>query len=242
MWEFTRYARSLVPGVLGFWVGLFGLPCLAQEVGAPDRSEGRGSVLAPSGYLEQIIPVHDRIALQAYGFYVGKLKAPVAQLDVPVRATRFLTITPSYMYYSVPASGLDELASRPGGFADAYGEHQFRIGATFTFPIRKLEISDRSMYVRRFRPTPATDINRYRNRLMVTYPVAVTGHIWKPFAAYEAYYDGGPSAGWNTHRVWTGITVPLKKAVWLQPSYMWESDRGTKNIHYLLFGLIVSTR
>jgi hypothetical protein len=97
------------------------------------------------------------------------------------------------------------------------------------------------MYVRRFRPAPADDMNRYRGRIAIAHPVAVQGRPWKPFASYETYYErkGG---GWNRDRVWTGVTLPLKGRVLVQPSYMWETSKGSRDVHYLLFGLIVNTR
>ena len=42
--------------------------------------------------------------------------------------------------------------------------------------------------------------------------------------------------------MWTGVTLPLKGRVLIQPSYMWETSEGSRDIHYLLFGLIVNTR
>jgi hypothetical protein len=246
MREFTRFALRLSFALrrgAGFLVACVALPlglCVAQEVDAPSGS-GSGSVVAPSAWLELIIPVHPRISLKPYGFYIGDLKVPVAQVDVSIRTTKFLTITPSYMYYSVPASGLNKLAPEPGGFSDSYGEHQFRLDGTVAFSLRKFEISVRNMYVRRFRPSPADDSNRYRGRLMIAHPLAVQGSTWKPFASYETYYDGG-GGGWNKDRVWAGVTLPLMKQVLLQPSYMFEMSEGLKDVHYLLFGLIISTR
>lgn len=241
MQGFTRSALRLVPGLLV--ISLVSLPalCGAQEVDAPGAAGGSGSVVAPSPWLGLIVPVQHRIDLKLYGFYIGNLDVPSAQVDVAVRATRFLTITPSYLYYSVPASGLDELANLPGAFTDSYDEHQFRIDGTVTFSIRKFEISARNMYVRRFRPTPADDSNRYRGRVGIAYPLAVAGRVWKPFALYEAYHewDGG---GWNKDRIWTGVTLPLMTRVWFQPSYLWERTDGIATIHYLLFGLIVRTK
>jgi hypothetical protein len=185
-------------------------------------------------------PVQKRIDLKAYGFYIGELGVPVAQVDLPIRTTRFLTITPSYMYYSVPASGLNKLTPQPGHFTDSYDEQQFRIDGTVGFAVHKLEISVRNMYVRRFRPMPLDDIDRYRGRIAIAYPLAVSGHTWKPFASYEAFYER--EGGWNRDRLWTGVTLPLKRGLLIQPSYMWESSEGGRDINYLLFGLIVNTR
>jgi hypothetical protein len=83
-------------------------------------------------------------------------------------------------------------------------------------------------------------MNRYRGRIAIAHPLAVQGRVWKPFASYETFYER--PVGWNRERMWTGVTVPLKKNVFIQPSYLWESTEGSRDIHYLLFGLIVNTR
>jgi hypothetical protein len=239
----TSFARCLAPSVLVACVVSLGPPCAAQEVDVPtppDAGQARGSIFAPSGWAVFDVPVQKRIDLKLYGFYIGDLKAPVAQADVPIRLAKFLTVTPSYMYYSVPASGLNQLPPHSGSFRDSYSEHQFRIDGTVPFHIRKLEISARNMYVRRFRPSPADDINRYRGRITVAYPVTIQRCMWKPFASYETFYE--QKGGWNRDRFWTGVTLPLKYGVQFQPSYMWESSTGNRDVHYLLFGLIVRTR
>lgn len=216
--------------------------CLAQEGDPQGARIGAGSVTAPSPWLAVIVPqIQPRVDLKLYGFYIGDLDVPSAQVDLSVRPTKFLTITPSYLYYSVPASGLDEIANLPGAFADSYDEHQFRIDGTVAFSLRKLEISGRNMYVRRFRPTPADDSNRYRGRIQIAYPLAVKDRVWKPFASYEAYYDHH-AGGWNKDRVWTGVTVPVVKHVAFQPSYLWERTDRLKTINYVLFGLVLSTK
>lgn len=247
----TRFARNLVPGSLVLCLMALGAPCAAQEnadpptvpVG-PDVGEGRGSLFAPSAWLVLNTPVQKRIDLKLYGFYIGDLNVPVTQVDIPLRATKFLTVTPSYMFYSVPASGLNELAPQPAGFTDSYDEHQFRVDGTVAFSVRKFEISGRNMYVRRFRPAPLNDMNRYRGRIAIAHPLAVQGRIWKPFASYEAFYEPGlpVAGGWNRYRIWSGVTVPLNRRVFVQPSYMWESTERSRDVHYVLFGLIVNTK
>jgi hypothetical protein len=243
MRRFAKLARSLALSALAAGVISVAAPCAAQEVDAPtppDTGDGRGSLLAPSAWLVLNTPLQKEVALKLYGFYIGDLNAPVVQLDVPIRLARFLTVTPSYMYYSVPASGLNKLPLQPGRFTDSYDEQQFRIDGTVGFAVRKLEISVRNMYVRRFRPSPAADINRYRGRLAIAYPLAVQGRTWKPFASYEAFHER--NGGWNRHRIWSGLTLPVNKRLFVQPSYMWETSDGSRSIHYLLFGVIVNTR
>src|SRR4029077_14496404 len=234
---FTRFARYLAPGVLVACVVSLGVPCAAQEVDVPS-GRGSGSVFAPSGWVELIAPVQQRVDLKAYGFFIGELNAPSAQFDATIRATHFLSITPSYLYYSIPADGLNELANSSRGFTRNLEEHQFRIDGTVMFSVHKFEISDRNMYVRRFLPT--NEINRYRNRIAVAHPLAVKDPIWKPFASYEAFHDQG--SGWTKNRVWAGVTVPLARHVSFQPAYMWEGTKGIEDLHYLMSGLIWRTK
>jgi hypothetical protein len=239
----TSLARYVVSGVVLACGLSMAAPCAAQEPDpptVPPGADGRSSLVAPSAWLVMNTPVQKQVDLKVYGFYIGALEAPVAQVDLPIRAARFLTITPSYMYYTVPPSGLNSLPARPGRFADSYDEHQFRIDGTFAFAVRRLEISARNMYVRRFRPAPLDDLNRYRGRLGIAYPLAVHGRVVKPFLSYEAFDDR--HSGWNRSRVWSGVTLPVTRRLLLQPSYMWEKTDGSRDVNYLLFGLIVNTR
>src|SRR4029450_2207733 len=137
-------------------------------------------------------------APSAYGFYYGDVDVPVAQVDLSVRATKFLTVTPSYLYYAIPPSGLNKSLGVPGVLGAGFEENQFRIDGTVKFSIGRFEIADRNMYVRRFRPTD--EVNRYRHRIGIAHPFAVNGYIWKAFANHEAFYEWG-NGGWNRNRL-----------------------------------------
>jgi Protein of unknown function (DUF2490) len=239
----TRFVRYVVRSALVVCVLSLAAPCAAQDVDAPTApaaGDSRGSLFAPSTWVVLNAPVQKQIGLKVTGFYIGGIETPVAQVDVPIRATSFLTVTPSYMGYSVPARGLNKLPAQPGSFTDSYDEQQFRVDGTVAFAVRGFEISGRNMYVRRFRPAPLDDMNRYRGRIALARPLAVHGHVLKPFASYEAFYE--PKAGWNRDRIWSGVTLPVNKRVFVQPSYMWESSDGSRDVHYVLLGLIVNTR
>ena len=242
MRHFAERAQSLVRSALVACVIASAAPAVAQDPDptTPDVGEGRGGLLAPSAWLVLNTPVRKPIDLKVYGFYIGELGIPVGQVDVPIRAAKFLTITPSYMGYRAPASGLNDLTPEPGRFRDSYHEHQFRIDGTVAIPVRKLEVSVRNMYVRRFRPDGADDVNRYRGRIALAHPLTVGGKTVKPFASYEAFYERG--AGRNKDRLWTGFTLPITPRVLVQPSYMFESTPGSRDVHYMLVGLIVNTR
>ena len=239
----TTFARYLVRSALVVCVISLATPCAAQDVDvptAPPAGDGRGSVFAPSAWSLLSTPLPKQVALNLSGFYIGELQVPVAQVDLPIRLARFLTVTPSYMGYTVPASGLNKLPAQPGHFTDSYEEHQFRVDGTVWLKVRAFEISARNMYVRRFRPTPVDDMNRYRGRIAIARPVTVRRRTLKPFVSYEAFYE--PTGGWNRDRLWSGVTLPLNKRLFLQPSYMWESSEGNRDVQYLLIGLIVNTR
>ena len=242
MQRLVSVMRRVVTCVLVIWLVALAAPCAAQELdapAAPDAADGSGPVFVPGGFLGLVTPVRDRIALNLYGFYYGEVAVPVAQVDVPVRIAKFLTVTPSYLYYEVPPSGLAKASAYPARFADTFEENQFRIDGTVKFSIGKFEIADRNMYVRRFRP--ADEVNRYRHRIGIAHPFAVNGHVWKAFANHEAFYEWG-NGGWNRNRLSAGATLPLQKHVSFQPAYIWDANRGAKDIHYLQFGVIVSTR
>jgi hypothetical protein len=247
MQRLVRVMRRVATGVLAIWLVSLAAPCAAQELdapaapAAPDAGDGRGPIFVPGAFLGFFTPVRDRIALNLYGFYYGEVAVPVAQVDLSVRMTKFLTITPSYLYYEVPPSGLAKASAYPARFADTFEENQFRIDGTLKFSIHAFEISDRNMYVRRFRPTD--DMNRYRHRIAIAHPVAVNGSIWKPFVSYEAFYER-TNGGWNRDRVMAGATVPLRQHVSFQPAYIWDNYRvrGLRDVNYLQFGLIVSAK
>jgi len=239
-----RFARHLLPGFL--MVGLIspGAPCAAQEVAAPttpDRPEGRGPAVVPMPWLMVGAPLRQGVDLKLSTFYVGEFNVPVVQVDLPIRATKFLTITPSYLYNWIPASGLNHFTPRPLGATDSYEESQFRIDGTVTIPFHEFEISARNMYVRRFRPGAAEDINRYRGRIGIARPVVVRGRTVKPFLSYESFYER-KLGGWNRDRIWAGVSVPVTKRVTLQPSYLWETSLGNRDVNYLIFGVIVNTK
>ena len=99
----ARFARHLVSSLLVTWLVSLAAPCVAQEPetpdapAAPDAGDGHDSVFVPGGFLGVLVPVQDRISLNVYGFYYGEVDAPVVQVDVPIRMTKFLTVTPSYL-------------------------------------------------------------------------------------------------------------------------------------------------
>jgi hypothetical protein len=231
-----------------------GLPCGAQDVeqsppsgagAVPSIPAGRNSLFTPAGYAEFILPPKPTglgvpVGVRVYGFYIGAVNTPIVLFETPVVAGKYVTITPGFQYLRVPDGDLGEMTTVPTEFKQSYVENQARIDATVKFVVGHLEIGERNMYVRRFVPAWAgADVNRYRNRLMLTQLVTVNGSVWKPYASYEAFHDGH-HRGWVRYRFWSGITVPLEKRVSFQPSFVHDDNRtpGIRDISYLMFALI----
>src|ERR1051325_7269200 len=63
------FSRYFAPGVLVACVISLVVPCAAQEVDVPTNARGSGSVTAPSGWVELITPIQQRVDLKLYGFY-----------------------------------------------------------------------------------------------------------------------------------------------------------------------------
>ena len=73
-------------------------------------------------------------------------------------------------------------------------------------------------------------------------PSRLNGRIWKPFATYEAFYDRG-NGGWNqksSHGRRYGAAPEARVISALV--HLGHSDRGLRDVNYLQFGLIVSTK
>ena len=168
------------------------------------------------------------------------MEVPVAQVDVPIRLTRFLTITPSYMGYSVPAGGLNKLPPQPANFTESYDEHQFRIDGTVAFALRTV----RDLGPQHVCATVSPDSRQRHEPLSRSHlDRASIDRSWphrETVRLYEAFHER--PVGWNRERIWSGVTVPLNKRVFVQPSYMWETSDGNRDVHYVMFGLIVNTR
>ena len=247
-------AWPLVLWVLMIAMVAHGAPCLAQDVEQPvapsaagsvpsTPPDGRNSLFTPATYVELIVSPAP-VGLRVYGFYIGEVRAPIVLFEAPIRAASFLTITPGFQYLGVPRSDVGKMTTVPMEFDQSYVENQARFDATVKFTIGHLEIGERNMYVRRFRPAwIGPDVNRYRNRLMLTELVTVNGRVWKPFTSYEAFHDGN-HGGWLRYRFWSGVTLPLDKRVSIQPSYVRDDNRapGIRDINYVMVALIANVR
>ena len=208
-----------------------------QEIEGSGSETSDGAVFSNAGYVELITPLTSRVGVNTYGFYLGNLGVSIALVEVPFTVQKHLVFTPSYLFASVPPSGLSLLTSRPA--YRMYRENQFRIAATILTTWHGFLFSDRSMYVRRF--TPFGDFNRYRNKVYVSHPVTIEGYKITPFAFYEVYHDFQPGP-WP-RRSWyvAAVDLPITKHLTFQPSYIRQDDQYLRSVNFLGTALLIRT-
>ena len=72
-------------------------------------------------------------------------------------------------------------------------------------------------------------------------PSRFKGHIWKPFASYEAFYDRGNAGGPKTESGLASRCRSRSTCRFSRPT-CGKAANGLKDVNYLMFGLIVRTR
>lgn len=162
--------------------------CSGQEVEGSGKSTG--ALFSPADYLQVCTPLTGRVGVNTYGFYVGNIRAGIALIEVPVTLQKHLSVTPSYLFVSVPPEGLSLLTNKPA--FQTYQEHQFRLAGAITTEFHKFILSNRNMYVRRF--TPSSDVNRYRSKFYIARRMSVASYHFTPFLFEEVYHDFVPGA------------------------------------------------
>jgi hypothetical protein len=212
-----------------------GLPCAAQEVEGAGKSGS--AVFSNADYLELSTPLTNRVGVNTYGFYLGNVRVSIALIEVPVSVQKHFTITPSYLFVNVPPSGFTLLTGQP--LASSYQENQFRLAGSLYGTFHHFTISERNMYVRRF--TPTGDVNRYRNKIYVSHPLALGSYKVNPFIFDEVYHDFLPEKWLRRNWIVAGVDMPINKYLTFQPSYIRQDDLFLRSINFLGVGLIIKT-
>ena len=213
------------------------LSAISQEVEGGSSESSDIAVFSNAGYAELITPLSSKVGVNTYGFYLGNLGVSIALAEVPITVQKHVVLTPSYLFVSVPPSGLSLLTTKPA--YRTYRENQFRIAATILATWHGFLFSDRSMYVRRF--TPFGDFNRYRNRVYVSHPVTIGRYKMAPFAFYEVYHDFQPGP-WP-RRSWyvAAVDMPITRHLTFQPSYIRQDDQYLRSVNFLGTALLIRT-
>jgi hypothetical protein len=105
-------------------------PGLARAQEVEGNGKGAGALFSPADYLEISTPLTGHVATNVYGFYVGNLQAGIALIEVPAKLLNHVTVTPSYLFINVAASGLALLTQEPENTPFMFDEvyHDFAPG------------------------------------------------------------------------------------------------------------------
>jgi hypothetical protein len=215
---------------------LSALTCAAQEIEGSGKNGG--ALFSNANYLELSVPVTSRVGVNMYGFYLGNVRVSIPLLEVPLNVQKHLTLTPSYLFVSVPPSTLTLLTGQP--VPSTYRENQFRFAGTLLTTYHGFTLSDRNMYVRRF--TPFGQVNRYRSRFYGAHLISFGSYKVNAFAFNEVYHDFVRQDWVRRNWIAAGFDMPITRYFTFQPSYMRQNDLLLRNINFLGIGVIIKTR
>jgi hypothetical protein len=207
----------------------------AQEIEGNGKSGG--ALISPSAYTEIVTPLTNRLSVDSYGFYFGHMRAGMALEEAPVSVQKHFMVTPSYLFISIPPSGVSLVTSTLA--SETYHENQVRLAGTVATTWHHFTLSDRNMYVRRF--TPFGELNRYRNRPYLDHPLSFGPYTVTAFVYDEIFHDFAPGKWLRRNLILTGINMPINRHLIFQPSYLRFDDSQLRSVNFLSFGLIIHT-
>ena len=208
-------------------------PCAAQEVEGGGKG---GALFSNAGYVEITTPISNRVAVNAYGFYLGTFRAGIALLEVPLSVHKHFTVTPSYLFIGVPASGISLFTNQPE--SQSYTENQFRLAGTISTTFHKLILSDRNMYVHQF--TPTGGINGYRNRVYLGRQFRFESYTFTPFVFDEVHYDFVIGNLVSSNLAVAGAILPINRHLAFEPSFI-RQDGNLRSGNFLGLALVITT-
>jgi len=210
-----------------------GLSLKRQELEGAGKTGG--SLFSPADYFEVSTPLTDRVAINAYGFYLGNMKAEIALAEASVRVSKAISVTSSYLYIAVPTVGLSQLTGETQ--SSGYHEHQFRQAASFATSWRNFNISDRNMYALRLIGTG--NINRYRNRIYISRSVSAGPFRFTPFVFDEVYHDFASGRWLRRNWIVGGADLPANRYMTFQLSDIRQDDSSLRSVNFLGLAIIL---
>jgi Protein of unknown function (DUF2490) len=174
-----------------------------------------------------IKPVNNRVNLILFGtMRVGRdLTRPVDErggAGGSIKLTRFLTITPHWLYV------VRQLTPTRKEI-----EHRLIFAATFQFSAGKFVFTERNQPERRLR-IGGEDFTVYRNRLQIDHPAKLGSFDFRVFVADEVWYDFRQSA-WVLNRISAGIIKKFSTQLTAHFFYLLQNVRRARpgNVHVI---------
>jgi Protein of unknown function (DUF2490) len=145
------------------------------------------------------------------------------------RVNKYLSLLTSVLYRK------DELTKDHRKY-----ETRLDFGFTASKTLKKFTFKDRNEYEHRFRNS-REDLNLYRNRLHVSYPIKYKkNELFSPFISEEGYYDF-KSKIWIQNEFFAGITRKLTPKISLDLAYI-RVDGRLVNVNGFSAGLKIKLR
>lgn len=200
----------------------------AQSIDIPSQTSetGDGSNVYAVATLGASVPLAERVDLNMSGSYAGgDAVVKVVQADLPIRISKFLTLTPGYFGLFLPPTN---------GRRDP--DHRVRGAATARLSFRGFSFSDRNLFERRFRNS--RDSTRYRNQIRVERPLTIRGFAVTPFVSNEVFYDFSVRA-WTRNHTALGVRKTFAKRYTGDLFYQHENAQNAANNNLFFVALTI---
>ncbi|WP_218042704.1 DUF2490 domain-containing protein [Steroidobacter gossypii] len=110
-------------------------------------------------------------------------------------------------------------------------EQQLRTAATLLLDLGAIRIDDRNLWV--FSDAGAT---RYRNRIRLTHPVSLDGHVMRVQLLDEAFYENG-GRGWFRNLFGAGLGFDFGRSVSVDAYWLRQDDDDARPTSLLILML-----
>ena len=203
---------------LGLGWGLLGATGASAQVIEPNRP-----VNAPTTGLQNVenlslmLPLSQRFVLGATASHVSAPRSYAGVLQLTYTPSQYLSLMSAYVYIH---NNLD-------------GSHENRLWLSVTpsLPLGRFILDDRNLFEQRFQAQGNSA--RYKNRLRLRYQFSPEPTSYTLSAYDEVNYDFN-SKELPSNRISLGISKPIGKHVIPELYYLYQYNRGSSNVNYIV--------
>lgn len=178
-------------------------------------------ILCAGGALAQQTP--DRSTVPGVDLWLGFLSEQSVRFllaEAPLRVNRYVSVAPAYAFVTAPSLRI----------------HQLRGSVTVRRTLGPVIVDDRNMIVRQFRLNQVDSV-QYRNRLRLTYAIAMGHRQAQLFVADEVFYDW-QIGSWTRNWASAGGSVDLRQNVALVAYYRRQAQRDSRGTNAIICALV----
>lgn len=195
-----------------FLLFIFGSFVHAVAAQAPDP----GSDTQSWNKVQWTVPLNKHIDVTLSGdFRLGRNISDFvderAGVTLRFKISKYLDLAPGYEY----------VVKQPDGISSTY-ENRLSFAGILKLPAARFTIENRHLFERRLRNS-RSDSTRYRNRLLISVPVKISGVDLKLIASDEVFYDWSVNA-WSRNRFSVGVEKQFSKRFAVEVYYLRQND------------------